>query len=60
MKVIVAPLDWGLGHATRCIPLIQYLIEKNCEVIIASSGDALKFLQMEFPMLQIFLCLFLI
>ena len=23
MKILVAPLDWGLGHATRCIPIIR-------------------------------------
>jgi uncharacterized protein (TIGR00661 family) len=46
---LVAPLDWGLGHATRCIPIIRALHKKNCEVIIASSGDALAVLKIEFP-----------
>ena len=47
--VIVAPLNWGLGHATRCIPIIRQLIEKNIEVIIAGDGESLKLLQREFP-----------
>lgn len=51
-KVLIAPLDWGLGHATRCIPLINSLLQNGCEVIIASSGDQLALLQKEFPRLQ--------
>lgn len=49
MKVLVAPLDWGLGHATRCIPIIRYLLEKKCEVVIGSDGRPLQLLQKEFP-----------
>ena len=49
MKVLIAPLDWGLGHATRCIPIIRYLLEKNCEVIIGADGRPLQLLQKEFP-----------
>lgn len=48
-KILVAPLNWGLGHATRCIPIIQSLIENNFEPVIASDGVALKLLQKEFP-----------
>ena len=51
-RVLVAPLDWGLGHATRCIPIIRLLLQKSCEVEIASSGSALKLLQLEFPNLK--------
>jgi len=49
MKILIAPLDWGLGHATRCIPIINYLIEKKCEVIIGADGRPLQLLQKEFP-----------
>lgn len=48
-KVIVAPLNWGLGHATRSIPIIRSFLEKDWEVIIASDGEALKLLCEEFP-----------
>lgn len=51
-KILVVPLDWGLGHATRCIPLIRQLLEMNCEVIVASSGEQLILLQKEFPQLS--------
>ena len=48
-KILVAPLNWGLGHATRCIPIIRALINYGFEPIIASDGDALALLQKEFP-----------
>lgn len=50
--ILVAPLNWGLGHATRCIPIIEALIERGFEVIIASDGNALLLLQKEFPKLK--------
>jgi uncharacterized protein (TIGR00661 family) len=53
-RVLITPLDWGLGHATRCIPIIEELINRNCEVVIASSGSALKLLRKEFPALEVF------
>ena len=51
-KILVAPLNWGLGHATRCIPIINALLEHRFEPIIASDGDALTLLQKEFPQLK--------
>jgi UDP:flavonoid glycosyltransferase YjiC (YdhE family) len=47
--VLVAPLDWGLGHATRCIPVIQQLLARGCTVIIAAEGAQLQLLREEFP-----------
>ena len=49
---MVAPLNWGLGHATRCIPIINALLEKNFEVIIASDGGSLELLRKQFPSLE--------
>ncbi len=49
---MIAPLNWGLGHATRCIPIIRALEENNYTPIIASDGKALELLQKEFPHLQ--------
>ncbi|MFT4698273.1 MAG: hypothetical protein ACI9SJ_001415 [Flavobacteriaceae bacterium] len=50
--ILVAPLHWGLGHATRCIPLINALLVHNYNVIIASDGGALLLLRKEFPSLK--------
>ncbi len=51
-RILVSPLDWGLGHATRCIPIISHLLERNCEVIIATHGYSLDILRTEFPALE--------
>ncbi len=51
-KIIVAPLNWGLGHASRCVPIIHFLLENNFVPILASDGKALAFLQKEFPDLE--------
>ncbi len=50
--IMVAPLHWGLGHATRCIPIIRALLENNFNVLLASDGAALLLLQKEFPELE--------
>ena len=50
-KILVAPLNWGLGHATRCIPVIRELLNQSFEVIIASDGVSLELLKIEFPKL---------
>lgn len=50
-KILVAPLNWGLGHATRCIPIINGLIDNGFEPVIASDGVALELLKKEFPKL---------
>ena len=51
-RILVAPLNWGLGHASRCIPIINDLILHNFEPVIASDGAALKLLRKEFPFLE--------
>lgn len=51
-KILISPLDWGLGHATRCIPIINFLVQANYEVIIASSGSSQKLLKEYFPQLE--------
>jgi hypothetical protein len=48
-KILIAPLDWGLGHATRCMPIIRYLLEKGCEVVIGADGRPFELLKKEFP-----------
>ena len=48
-RILIAPLNWGLGHATRCIPIINALLKLNYTPIIASDGIALALLKKEFP-----------
>lgn len=51
-RILVCPLDWGIGHATRCVPIIRQLLYENHEVIIAADGRALDFLKSYFPELK--------
>ncbi len=51
-NVLVCPLDWGLGHACRCVPVIQEFINAGANVIIAADNRPLAFLRKEFPKLQ--------
>jgi hypothetical protein len=49
--IFLAALDWGLGHATRCVPLIRDLEKKN-KVIIGITPLTAKIFNYEFPHLQ--------
>lgn len=51
-KILVCPLNWGLGHATRCIPLIDQFLAQGFEVHIASDGQALQLLRGHYPLLN--------
>lgn len=53
-KILIAPLNWGLGHATRCIPIIRTLEKLGASVYLASDGSALRLLKAEFPHLPAF------
>lgn len=48
-SVLLSPLNWGLGHAMRDIPVIKALLDHNHDVTIAACGNALAALQREFP-----------
>lgn len=52
--VLVAPLDWGLGHAARCIPIVNELLAQGWDVSLAGSGNSISLLQKEFPQLTCF------
>jgi len=49
MKILITPLNWGLGHATRCIPIINEMISCKVKVIIGSDGSAAALLKVEYP-----------
>ncbi len=42
-------MDWGLGHATRCIPIIREISEQGHEPVLAADGRAYDLLNKEFP-----------
>lgn len=51
-RILVAPLDWGLGHATRCIPIINALLTAGCSVTLAGAGPSGTLLKTTFPHLS--------
>ena len=46
---LICPLDWGIGHATRCVPVISILGDLGFEVVVAASGRPLEFIKKEYP-----------
>lgn len=51
-RILIAPLDWGLGHSTRCIPIIHRLVELGAVPIIGADKGPLAVLTGEFPHLE--------
>jgi uncharacterized protein (TIGR00661 family) len=49
--ILISPIDWGMGHATRCIPIIKKLKQSNT-VIIGTTALNQEFFNLEFPNLQ--------
>lgn len=38
-NILIAPLDWGAGHTTRCIPIIRYLLSEGHNVFAAGNSS---------------------
>ena len=53
MRILVAPLNWGLGHASRCVPLIERLQADGHEVVLGGDGESLSLLRKHFPTLAV-------
>ena len=51
-KILVCPLDWGIGHATRSVPVIRELLRQGATVHLGASGLSKAFLEEEFPELD--------
>ena len=53
MRILIAPLNWGLGHATRCIPLIRQYLQEGADVVLGGTGESLQLLSKHFPQLKV-------
>lgn len=53
MKILIAPLNWGLGHATRCAQLVYQFVHEGHEVVLGGDGDSLLWLRRYFPDLRV-------
>ncbi len=49
MKILTAPLDWGLGHATRLLPILRQWQAKGAKLIIGVNDSTRAFLQEQVP-----------
>lgn len=49
--ILVGALNWGLGHATRCIPIINALQQRGVQVVLAADGAALALWREHYPAL---------
>ena len=52
LKILICPLNWGLGHATRSAPIIEKFLEENHEIVIGGNGMSYEYLKMKFPKLR--------
>lgn len=52
MNILICPLNWGLGHAARCVPVIRELRRQGHEIVIGASGRNREFLVRQFPDLE--------
>jgi UDP:flavonoid glycosyltransferase YjiC (YdhE family) len=50
-KILICPLDWGIGHATRDVPVIRELLKQGADVVVGADKRPLAFLKKEFPAL---------
>lgn len=51
-RILVAPLDWGLGHAARCVPVVRALLEADAVPVLGADKAPLALLREEFPALE--------
>lgn len=53
LKILIIPLDWGLGHTTRCFPLVKHLQQNGHEVVMAAEGASAALIKANFPAVQL-------
>ena len=51
-RILIVPLDWGLGHATRCVPIIHLLLKSGASILLAGEGAVISLLKKEFPAME--------
>ena len=51
-RILFAPLDWGLGHATRCVPIIEEVMQQGGTPVLGTAGRAYAYLKKGWPSFQ--------
>ncbi|MBL7713656.1 MAG: glycosyl transferase family 28 [Chitinophagaceae bacterium] len=52
LRILIAPLDWGLGHVTRSIPLIRHILSRGHAVVFAGNESQQKYMRSLYPQLH--------
>jgi uncharacterized protein (TIGR00661 family) len=50
--ILFSPLDWGFGHTTRSVSLIQTLLNQGNQIIFAGNNQQISFIKKEFPSIK--------
>jgi hypothetical protein len=53
-RILLSPLNWGLGHATRLIPVIKQLNKDGHQCFIAGASPSIDVLEKAFPEIPCF------
>ena len=53
LNILICPLDWGLGHVSRDIPIIKECVRRGHHVIVAGGRTPLEFLKKELPDIEL-------
>ena len=48
-KILLSPLDWGLGHTTRCLPLARQLQTLGAQLYFAGTETQIAFFRKSAP-----------
>jgi len=51
-KILISPLDWGMGHTARCVALIRTLLSNSNQILFAGNDQQIEFIKREFPTIQ--------
>ncbi|MGD9978223.1 MAG: glycosyltransferase [Bacteroidales bacterium] len=52
LNILICPLGWGLGHASRDIPIIELLQQQGHNVIVAADKSSITLVKQRFPGLK--------
>ena len=52
-RILIAPLDWGLGHTARCVPLIRYILSLGHIPVVACNASQRSFIEETFGAIDI-------
>jgi UDP-N-acetylglucosamine:LPS N-acetylglucosamine transferase len=52
-RILVAALDWGMGHTTRLVSLLKLLQNQENQLIFAGNSNQCQFIKAEFPEIEL-------